>query len=156
MAGALAAVGNLEATYKLGQEPPNDLSVAMGNLAWVLATHPEATCRNGAEAVRYAELALKISRQKTPMLLDILGASYAEAGRFEEAAGAARQAIELATAAKQQPLVAAIRGRLQLYEAHKPYRLPPPPRGVSAAASTRRSEGWAVPCPLALAHILRA
>ena len=64
--------------------------------------------------------------ERTPRLLDVLAASYAEAGRFAEAFDIAQQAIERAVADGDQSLADEIRGRLQLYKARKPYRVSPP------------------------------
>ena len=134
LAAALSASGNLAGVYGLGPKSPAALSTALGDLAWVLATHPNAACRNGAEAARCAELALAVGSEKTPAappertprLLDVLAASYAEAGRFAEAFDIAQQAIERAVADGDQSLADEIRGRLQLYKARKPYRVSPP------------------------------
>lgn len=57
----------------------------LGNLAWLLATCPDKAARNGAEAVALAEKAAELSHRSDPILLDGLGAAFAEAGRFEEA-----------------------------------------------------------------------
>ena len=53
--------------------------------------------------------------------LDMLAAAYAEAGRFNEADGAARKAVELATAAGQPDVARQIQERLKLYQAGRPY-----------------------------------
>jgi hypothetical protein len=49
--------------------------VGMNGLAWWLATAPEDTIRNGAEAVRWAEKAYNLTR--TPEVADTLAAAYA-------------------------------------------------------------------------------
>ena len=134
LAGALSASGNLGRADALTTMPPAELSSAFAELAWVLATHPDPACRNGAEAVRYARLAMALGSeatpatppQKTPRLLDVLAASYAEAGRFAEAVSTAQQAVELAKADGEQSLADEIRGRLRRYEARKPYHVSPP------------------------------
>ncbi len=103
-------------------------------MAWVLATHPNAACRNGAEAVQFAELALAVRSEetpaappkRTPRLLDVLAASYAEAGRFAAALDFAQRAIKRAVADGDQFMADDIGSRLQLYKAHKPYHLAPP------------------------------
>lgn len=132
-AGALASVGKLDGVYGWGPTPPSLLSTAFGNLAWILATHPDAACRDGQEAVRYAQLAMTVGDDKKPAappertarLLDVLAAAYAEAGRFSEAAAAAREAVELAVQSESRSTTNAMRARLALYEAHKPYRVSP-------------------------------
>ncbi len=54
-------------------------------------------------------------------MLDTLAAAYAEAGWFPEALAAARQALQLAEQQNNQRLAGALRARLALYEAGKPY-----------------------------------
>ncbi|MBZ5620283.1 MAG: tetratricopeptide repeat protein [Acidobacteriia bacterium] len=91
---------------------------AQSNLAWLLATSPEATVRNGAEALKLAANAVDLSRAKDPSMLDALAAAYAETGRFPEAVEAARRALELAT----QPMVPALKARIAMYERNEPFR----------------------------------
>ncbi|WP_321477420.1 tetratricopeptide repeat protein [uncultured Paludibaculum sp.] len=94
----------------------------LGNLAWLLATCPDQAARNGAEAVVLSERAAELSHRKDPIILDGLGAAYAEAGRFAEAARAADEALKLAEARKDGPMVEAVRGRVALYRAGRAYR----------------------------------
>jgi tetratricopeptide (TPR) repeat protein len=91
---------------------------AQSNLAWLLATSPEATVRNGAEALKLAAKAVDLSHGKDPSMLDALAAAYAETGRFREAVETARRALELAP----QPLVAALKMRIAMYERKEPFR----------------------------------
>ena len=67
---------------------PNDLAL-LNNTAWTLATSPNASVRNGVEAVALAERAAKLSAGNDPAVLDTLAAAYAEARRFAEAAATA-------------------------------------------------------------------
>jgi tetratricopeptide (TPR) repeat protein len=90
--------------------------------AWVLATFPDAEMRNGPEAVQLAERAVRLSGGREPGSLGLLGAAYAEAGRFSDALKAARQALALATEQNQQSLVEALTGRIALYQAGTPFR----------------------------------
>jgi Flp pilus assembly protein TadD len=95
---------------------------ALNNLAWMLATQPDGKLRNGTEAVRLATRAVELTKTNNPGALDTLGAAYAEAGRFAEAAAAAQKAVELAAAAGQKELVAEIQKRRQLYQARQAFR----------------------------------
>ena len=65
---------------------------ALRDVAWLLATNPNASFRNGAEAVALAKRAVELSGGSEPMFLDTVAAAYAEAGRFPEALRTARQA----------------------------------------------------------------
>lgn len=101
---------------------PND-PMALNNLAWILATSRDAALRDGPQAVRLAEqLRQRDESQAQP--LDTLAAAYAEAGRFEEAAQTARQAIAKAEAAGDRSLAEEARARLRIYEQGQPYRQP--------------------------------
>jgi hypothetical protein len=48
--------------------------------------------------------------------------ALAEAGRFDEAAQAEQQAVELARAGGQNEDAATMRQRLELYQKHRPWR----------------------------------
>jgi hypothetical protein len=85
-------------------------------LAWILATHPDAKLRDGAEAFRLATVATQVAGPADAAALDALAAAHAEAGEFTAAADAAKKAIELALAAKRDELAGQIQERLQLYE----------------------------------------
>lgn len=100
---------------------PDNLAV-LRQAAWVLATSPEASVRNGSEAVKLAERAAGLSGGGDPAVLDALAAAYAEAGRFAQAAQAARKALTLAAEQEKQPLAEALKGRLALYESGAPFR----------------------------------
>ncbi|HYA79178.1 MAG TPA: tetratricopeptide repeat protein, partial [Candidatus Nitrosopolaris sp.] len=63
---------------------PDSLS-ALNNLAWLLATAPEAALRDGHEAVRLAEHACQLTGYKEALLIGTLAAAYAEAGRYDDA-----------------------------------------------------------------------
>jgi tetratricopeptide (TPR) repeat protein len=108
--------------YHKGLElDPDYISVAAGT-AWVVATHPNQTRRNGIMAIRLASLVCEATNRRRPEFLDILGAAYAEAGRFHDAVGAARQALQLASSSGDRALAERIATRLRLYERNQPYR----------------------------------
>jgi len=97
---------------------------AMNEAARALAASPEARDRNGAEAVKLSEQAVKMSGDRNPEYLDTLAAAYAETGRFPEAIATARKALELATQQNQQDLAQSLNAKIKLYESHEPYRDP--------------------------------
>jgi predicted Zn-dependent protease len=97
---------------------------AANDLAWLLATSAAEEVLDPKEAVRLAELA--ISRAgRDPNRLDTLAASYAADGRFEEAARAAAEAVERASAQDRKALAEQIAERRERYRSHHPYREPP-------------------------------
>ena len=98
----------------------------LSNLAWVLATCPEASARNGARAVELAEQARRLSGDKDPVLLGTLAAAYAEAGRFADAVATAQRALELVCAQANTAQTETLRARLELYRSGSPFRDTPP------------------------------
>jgi tetratricopeptide (TPR) repeat protein len=107
---------------------PDDLGIA-DQLAWTLATSPDASIRNGPEAVALALRTIRLSDGTQPTLFGTLAAAYAEAGQFPKAIEAVEHAIALASAQGDNAGVDAFRGQLKLYRAGSPYRdSPTPPR----------------------------
>jgi len=100
---------------------PRDLKT-QNNLAWILATHPNAKFRDGAEAVRLAESVCEATHEGVSPFLDTLAAAYAEGGRFDDAVRTAEQAARLAREAGLVPAALGIEERLDLYREAKPFR----------------------------------
>jgi tetratricopeptide (TPR) repeat protein len=69
------------------------------------------------EAVPHAEQAVTLTNGQNPLVLDLLGRLYAQAGRLPEAIATTRQALEVASRANDQNLVRDLRARLSSYEA---------------------------------------
>jgi Flp pilus assembly protein TadD len=121
--------GKVEAAipqWRKALETSPNYTEALKQAAWVMATHPEPSVRNGGDAVKFAERAAGITARKDPAVLDTLAAAYAEVGRFEEAARTSREALELASRMNRESGAVALRSRMALYEAKKPYREPTP------------------------------
>jgi tetratricopeptide (TPR) repeat protein len=98
---------------------------AQNNLAWLLATCPEASLRDGKRAVGLARQAEELSGGKSPEILDTLAVAYAEAGDFDNAIAAAKRMLTMAAARNDTLLAEAVTNRLRLYEAHIPYHETP-------------------------------
>ena len=114
---------------------PNNL-LAVNQLAWAMATRPEASLRNGAEAAELAQWAVKLSCGLQPIPLATLAAAYAESGRFAEAVEIAERAIALATAQHDTATAAALRRQSECYHAGAPTASLPAP----LATNPRRTE----------------
>jgi tetratricopeptide (TPR) repeat protein len=99
-----------------------DAAPVLAELAWVLATWPEPTVRNGTQAVDLAQRANRLSGGEDPLILRSLAAAYAEAGRFAEAVTTARRTLELANASSNAALGEAIQLQIKSYEAGSPFR----------------------------------
>jgi len=91
------------------------------NLAWSLATNPEASKRNGPLAVKLAEGACQMTRYQTTTMVGTLAAAYAEAGRFDEAIVTAQKACAMASRAGDEKLLKNNQALLALYLKHQPY-----------------------------------
>jgi tetratricopeptide (TPR) repeat protein len=125
---ALAALGRheeatseLRTTVRLNP----DYFLALNDLAWILATNPDAKVRNGTEAVELAERACRLMGDQDPLFVGTLAAAYAEAGRFEAAVQTAEKAERLASATGRDDLAkrnAQLQELYQLYRAGKAYR----------------------------------
>ena len=101
---------------------PNNL-VALNGAAWVLATTPGSTLRNGAESVRLATRAVELTRGEQPVVLATLAAAYAEAGRFAEAIETQRRAIALAAQRGGSQMAEVYKARLVEFQARRPLRV---------------------------------
>jgi tetratricopeptide (TPR) repeat protein len=100
-----------------------DYVAAQSNLAWLLATAADPSLRNGSEAVVLAERAESESSRSAnhAIVLRILAAAYAEAGRFSEAKKTAEQALQTAEAQGNSNLLRALQDEISLYELGLPY-----------------------------------
>jgi protein O-mannosyl-transferase len=105
---------------------------AMSNLAWVFATSPDESLRDGAKAVQLAERALHISARRIPILFRTLAAAYAESGRFSEAIQTAKRGIELANSQGNSGLATELQGNIALYQERQPLRDPSLANGSSS------------------------
>lgn len=128
LAGLLHQIGNSrEAIEQYRQvlilQP--DSGEALNNLAWLLATSPDAAMRNGTEAVRLAEKASALTGRNQARELGTLAAAYAEAGRFADAIAAASKAAELADAAGDARFATVNRQLRSLYQSGKPFHESP-------------------------------
>jgi tetratricopeptide (TPR) repeat protein len=103
---------------------PNRLAV-LGNLAWLLATCPEAAVRDGPRAVEVARRAISLAGESDPLFQDTLAAAYAESGQWDAALAGARKALDAAAGRNDAAHAAAIRTRIVLYQNRQPYREAP-------------------------------
>jgi tetratricopeptide (TPR) repeat protein len=101
----------------------SDLNLA----ASLLATCPDASVRNGPDAVALADHAQTLTHAQDPAILDTLSAAYAETGRFPQAMEVERQAITVATQQGKTALTATLEAHLSRYQSNKPLREPPDP-----------------------------
>jgi tetratricopeptide (TPR) repeat protein len=93
-------------------------------LAWLLATCPDTTLRDGGKAVELARRANELPGGNNPLVLQTLAAAFAEAGQFPQAEATAQQALQLASTQPDSRLVGEIRYALSLYQAGSSFHLP--------------------------------
>ncbi len=105
---------------------PTDVQ-ARNNLAWLLATGPRASLRNGHRAVELALKANDLTGGTNPVLLRTLAAALAEAGRFPEAVDTIQRALQLAGAQSNDSLARQLEYELTLYQAGNPLHFPEQP-----------------------------
>ena len=119
---AYEAVGRLKDALldygrAIGADP--DFASALNSMAWLLATAPDETLRDGLRAVPLAIRALQLVAY--PEHRNTLAASYAEAGRFSEAVRMQETAIAGLRATGRILLIQEYRARLALYRAGRPF-----------------------------------
>jgi tetratricopeptide (TPR) repeat protein len=112
--------GRAAADYERALAVPGDEVSAKYQLAWLLATCPDAKVRNGKRAVELARHVCESTGWKSPDCLAVLAAASAEAGDFAAARRWQRKALE----SPEYTRAGDGKGRRQLgrYEEGKPWR----------------------------------
>jgi tetratricopeptide (TPR) repeat protein len=113
------AIADYEAALKLDDKD----SGVLNNLAWLLATAPDESLRNGSRSVELAKEAARVTDFKEPHILSTLAAAYAESGDFTSAKSWSKKAVELAEKNEDSEDIREQLGKeLASYEAEKPWR----------------------------------
>jgi tetratricopeptide (TPR) repeat protein len=94
---------------------PDDIQ-ALNNRAWILATWPNSSIRNGPKAVELAEHADSLTSRRNQVVAATLAAAYAEVGRFPEAVRTAERAMRLAASEGKEARALSIREQLETYK----------------------------------------
>jgi Flp pilus assembly protein TadD len=114
------AIAQYQAVLKIRPGHPE----ACNNLcrvAWVLATSPEPSVRNGDRAIALAGQVEQLSGGRNPVINMTLAAAYAEAGRFPEAIAEAGRAQQLAAQQGNASLADFLGQQIKLYQAGTPF-----------------------------------
>ena len=98
-----------------------DFLEALNQLAWILATNPDAKIRSGPEAVRLARRACELTQNQQVLLLMTLSAACAEKGQYPDAIANAQKAGQLARAAGQTNIVVQDELLMKCYQAGHPF-----------------------------------
>jgi Flp pilus assembly protein TadD len=126
----LALVNSSDAAKLLHQAASAipDSAVALDELAWVFATHPNDELRDGHEAVRLAEHACTLTKRTNPLLLATLASAYAETGNFSEAINTIQESISKARSSSDQDSIALDEKLLGFFQSNQPIRQDPTSR----------------------------
>jgi tetratricopeptide (TPR) repeat protein len=111
------AIADFERAMKSDEAEKDD--GLLNNYAWVLATSPTDSLRDGKKAVELATKAAEKTSYQVPHILSTLAAAYAEAGDFENAKKWSAKSIEVAEDDKTRD---DLKKELASYEAGKPTR----------------------------------
>jgi tetratricopeptide (TPR) repeat protein len=111
------AISQFQRVLQIEPSNPN----ALDSLAWLLATWPEASLRDGYMAVKLARRANALTGGKDPAILHTLAAAFAETGQFSDAVETAQRALQLAGAQPNTDLARQLQSELKLYQAGSPY-----------------------------------
>ncbi|HPA77395.1 MAG TPA: PilT/PilU family type 4a pilus ATPase [Kiritimatiellia bacterium] len=103
------------------QENPSDVE-ALNTMAWVMSTCVDSHIRDGAQALKIAKQAFKLSKGRDVRVMQTLAAACAENGNFKEAIGVAQSAAKQAAKEGQSELAGEIQKNITLYEAGRPLR----------------------------------
>jgi len=95
-----------------------DYVEVLNNLAYMLATSQDPAVRNEERAVALSQQANELTGGENPVVLGTLAASYAEVGRYAEAAETVSRAIERARIEGRSNLINALESNLEVYKAH--------------------------------------
>jgi Tfp pilus assembly protein PilF len=111
-----------EFDYVISLHPRNvTLARALSDRAWFRATCPNASFRNGQQAVKDAKAACSIMIWKDEHMIDTLAAAYAETGDFNSAIQYAAQALAVKGISPDRKKL--FQQHLALFQQHKPIRL---------------------------------
>jgi len=147
----LAARGDYLRSVQISPESPQ----FRNGLAWVLATAPESSCRDGRLAIEHATKACELTKWRESYYFDTLAAAYAEAGDYAKAVEWQSKAV---TDSEFQRRVGAeeysrAKERLGLFKVRKPWRsastdqsangyVSSPSEPESATAQSRKPSIW--------------
>jgi tetratricopeptide (TPR) repeat protein len=106
------------------KEDPNRL-FTLNLTANLLATCPNSSIRNGAEAVTLANRANQLTGGENPAILDTLSAAYAEEGSFAEAMEIEERALALVRQQGNVTLTIKLKDHLARYRSNEPLRIQP-------------------------------
>ncbi len=123
------AVADYQAALEAAADEQQD-SGTLNNFAWVLATSPDDSVRDGKRALELAQKACELTDYKQAHILSTLAAAHAELGDFKAALEWSQKACDIA----DQEIREQLQLELKSYQDEKPWRekKPVPDDGESA------------------------
>jgi len=113
------------AQFRLALDQEPNRVEALNLAASLLATCPDSSLRNGAEAIQLARRAAQVTEEKDPVVLDTLSAAYAETRDFARAVETEKRALDLAIQQGDAALESRMTNHLKHYTANEPLRVVP-------------------------------
>jgi len=117
------AMADAERAFALdpgNHEARRNMAIALNGKAWRLATSTDPAKRDASRAVDLAARAVRLYPEE-PYIHGTMAASFAEAGRFDEAVSAQRQAIQMLIGEGRRREAAIFSTRLESYLQKKPH-----------------------------------
>jgi tetratricopeptide (TPR) repeat protein len=99
---------------------PNS-ATELNDLAWLLATCPDARVRDPRRSLALAKKACSLDQWSNAFSLDTLAAAYAASGDFANAVKTQQSAVDRLSGDDRSLHASEMQRRLQLYSAHQPY-----------------------------------
>jgi tetratricopeptide (TPR) repeat protein len=99
------------------------LARALSDRAWLRATCPDPSFRNGQQAIKDATAACRIMSWDDEDMIDTLAAAYAEAGDFDSAVSYEEKALAIKGITAEESK--RCQHHLALFKQHRPLRLSP-------------------------------
>ena len=124
LAGLLASQGRTHEArpyYEAALRINPENTIALLALVAIYATDADPKLRDGPRAVQLGEQLIQITGGQQFTALDMLGAAYAEVGRFEDAVATARRAAELARLRGREDFSKVVENRIALYQQRRPF-----------------------------------
>ncbi len=120
---AIESIGNLD-VEEADDQVKVEASGIYNNLAWVLATSPNDSVRNGKRAIELATKSAELTDFKEAHILSTLAAGYAESGDFDGARKWSGKAVELASEEEDEAesQIEQLKEELESYKQDKAWR----------------------------------
>lgn len=114
-----ASLRDLDNVIRLQPARIEPFAFALDGRAWIRATCPDPSLRNGKSAITDATKACSLNRWQSAGMIDTLAAAYAESGDFDSAIRYQEKAMRAPNAAEQ---ARELQEHMALFKQHHPVR----------------------------------